>query len=285
MNASADIAKGEERTSFDPKIILRPRSLDEIFDLALAYSRKSFRDFSRLYLLIAALGTALVALPWLVFGLSPGAGFCLATIVVVLLERIVTVYAGRHLFGNTATLKGALRATMRRLPLLASTLGFFYLPVMLIALGEFKNELLVGFGLFLSTIWPFLAAAHVHLSEVALLEQLPAAKSMKRTHALGARRFGRALGLMLVSGLLRLLFITAAVFAFRFVFEFMLQFKGIPKELKVITAFYGLLLTSPYFALVRLFDYVDARTRREGWDIQVRFNAIAQRSKEDRLAA
>lgn len=285
MSASPDASKVSERTSFDPKIILRPRSLDEIFDLALAYTRESFRDFARLYLLIGALGTVFVAIPWLVFALSPGAGFCLAVFVVVVLERIVTVYAGRHLFGNPATLKGALRTTAKRLPLLMTTLGFFYLPVMLIALGEFKDEVLVGFGLFLGTMWPFIAAAHIHLSEVALLEQLPAGKAGKRTRSLGARRFGRALGLMIVSGLIRLLFIAAAVFAFRFVLEFMLQFKGIPKEFKIITSFYGLLLTSPYFAMVRLFDYVDARTRREGWDIQVRFNAIAQRAKEDRLAA
>ena len=29
-------------------------------------------------------------------------------------------------------------------------------------------------------------------------------------------------------------------------------------------------------------DYIDARTRREGWDIQVRFNAIAQRERQER---
>ena len=44
----------------------------------------------------------------------------------------------------------------------------------------------------------------------------------------------------------------------------------------------GFLLAAPFVALARLFDYVDARTRLEGWDIQVRFKAIATRAKEER---
>ena len=44
----------------------------------------------------------------------------------------------------------------------------------------------------------------------------------------------------------------------------------------------GYVAVAPYIALAKLFDYVDARTRREGWDIQVRFKAIAAKARDER---
>ena len=44
----------------------------------------------------------------------------------------------------------------------------------------------------------------------------------------------------------------------------------------------GFLVAAPMVALARTFDYVDARTVQEGWDIQVRFNAIAERARAAR---
>ena len=39
-------------------------------------------------------------------------------------------------------------------------------------------------------------------------------------------------------------------------------------------------LAVPILTTGRFFVYLNLRTRREGWDIQVRFNAIAQKEKE-----
>jgi hypothetical protein len=65
-----------------------------------------------------------------------------------------------------------------------------------------------------------------------------------------------------------------------FVLGFMLQFGDVAEALGMWPAFVGYLLVAPYVAIARMFDYVDARTRREGWDIQVRFNAIAHNARE-----
>jgi hypothetical protein len=55
-----------------------------------------------------------------------------------------------------------------------------------------------------------------------------------------------------------------------------LQFGNFSEAIGGWAAMIGYLLAGPYTAIARMFDYVDARTRREGWDIQIRFNAIAQ---------
>ena len=46
----------------------------------------------------------------------------------------------------------------------------------------------------------------------------------------------------------------------------------------------GYLSVAPVIALARLLDYVDTRTRLEGWDIQVRFKAAAARSAASRAS-
>jgi hypothetical protein len=47
----------------------------------------------------------------------------------------------------------------------------------------------------------------------------------------------------------------------------------------------GFFASIPYVASTRFLGYVDRRTRREGWDIQVRFAALAQREGADEVAA
>jgi hypothetical protein len=47
----------------------------------------------------------------------------------------------------------------------------------------------------------------------------------------------------------------------------------------------GLMLSYPYAATARFLLYVDARTRSDGWDIQLRFMAIALADGERRDAA
>jgi hypothetical protein len=137
-------------------------------------------------------------------------------------------------------------------------------------------------GTFCLTFWPFIMASHVYLGEAAFLEQLPTGRAMKRARILVTYRFGRALGLVVAQTMVRALFVLAVMFGTTFLIEFVLQFQGVPDAVSYWAGIGGYVLSGPYVALVRLFDYVDARTRREGWDIQVRFNAIAQRAREER---
>jgi hypothetical protein len=47
----------------------------------------------------------------------------------------------------------------------------------------------------------------------------------------------------------------------------------------------GALLSAPFVASASFLGYVDQRTRKEGWDIQLRFMALADADHRDRRIA
>jgi hypothetical protein len=267
-------------TSFDPRIVLRPRTLDETFDLALAYLRSWAKDFAKLGVVVSGLTLGIIVAATYGLGLDWRERSMVVLVAVAVSERVVTVYAGRHLFGNPAKVRSSLVALLKRIVLVGFWSVIVTLPI-LIALIETEEEWALGVGVFLMTFWPFMLAPHNYLGEAVFLEQLPAGRALGRARALGSYRYGRALGFLIVQGLIRTLFVVSAAFGADFVVETLLQFQGVPDAVTYWAAIAGYVASGPYMALVRLFDYVDARTRREGWDIQVRFNAIAHRAREE----
>lgn len=270
-------------TSFDPQVVLRPRSLDETFDLALAYVRTRLRDFRGLLVLMVVL-PLLPALAASLLGASDGVALCSTLVAVACAERAVTVFAGRHLFGNPATVRGALAGVGRRLLFTLTFTVLVTLPLLMMAGPEFDDSAWTVFGVLFAMVWPFVMASHLHLGEVALLEQLGPGQAARRARALTAYRFGRALGMILIGILIRGLFVLGAYAGGVFLFGFLLQFQGVDDNFGMWFSLAGYALSGPYMAMVRFFDYIDARTRREGWDIQVRFNAITQRAREERAS-
>ena len=270
-------------TSFEPRVVLRPRSLDETLDLALAYLRIAAKDFLKVFT-VFSFGSALIVV---------GAAYALdldwwqrcgvALIVVSIMERMITVYAGRHLFQNQAQKRAAIKTVMKRIPLVLTWTLFCTGPILIMLIDVEETGLLV-LGTFCLTFWPFILASHIYLGEAAFLEQLPAGRAMKRARILVTYRFGRALGLVVAQTIVRALFVLSVMFGTSFLIEFVLQFQGVPDAVEYWAGIGGFILSGPYVALVRLFDYVDARTRREGWDIQVRFNAIAQKNREEKAS-
>ncbi len=266
-------------SGFDARIVLRPRSLDETFDLALAYLRVSARQFLPLFAGLSVFATGIVFLISWALDLSLGARLCVAILLTPVLERVVTVYAGRHLFQSSGLVGAALWAVLKQLPLIVALAAFNTLPLLLMAYSRFEEEALLGFGIMLGMIWPFLVVVHYYLGEVSHLEQLPLSKAPARARALVGYRYGRVFGLLAVGFVVRLLFALGTYSTGLFIMGFVLQFEEVSTNLGEWAALAGYLAAGPYLALVRLFDYVDARTRREGWDIQVRFHAIAQRER------
>jgi hypothetical protein len=270
-------------TSFEPRIVLRPRSLDETFDLALAYLRVSARDFWKIFLLLTLGSLAIIVGAAYALDLDWWQRCGVALIVVPIMERMVTVYAGRHLFQNVAGKRAAVLAVLKRLPLVGIWTVFTMGPV-LVMLIDVENTGLLVLGIFCLTFWPFILASHLFLGEAAFLEQLDVGKAMKRARILVTYRFGRALGMVVATTFVRALFVVCVTFGSTFLM-FVLQLQDAPESISYWAGIGGFVVSGPYLALVRLFDYVDARTRREGWDIQVRFNAIAQRAREEKASS
>ena len=68
-------------------------------------------------------------------------------------------------------------------------------------------------------------------------------------------------------------------------FDFVLQvgkpFGSLIDEGGSASSLLGLFLAVPYWATARFLLYVDLRTRRDGWDVQVRFMALASQAEPE----
>lgn len=275
-------------TSFDPRIVLRPRALDETLDLALAYMRASPREFSRLFLLLTGPASAVLIGLSVALELRTTQRLCAAIILSPFLERVVTVYAGKHIFRNDPQIGAAIEGSLARLPLTFLSATMIAIPWVPMLVTNFDEPGWIGFAALLGSFWPLVLASWVYLGEVVHLEGLDLSRAMKRARVLIAFRFARALGLVIMSGIVRLLAAGGAELTTEFGLGFVLQFGDVSEAIGGYPAIVGYLFAGSYIALARMFDYVDARTRREGWDIQVRFHAIEQRAREseaNRLAA
>lgn len=262
-------------TSFDPRIVVRPRTLDETVDLALAYVRICLRDFGKVFFWLTALTLGLVAAITIPLELDLRWQLGLIVLLSPVFERAVTVYGGRHLFGHQVRLGGALAQALKQFPLAIGSSLIANSAWLLIINGiDGVSTLSIPFGILLGMVLPFVLGAHLYLREVTHLEHLDLHKAMSRARTLVQYRFDRALGVLTVSFLVRGATAALAYSWVRFTAEFVLQFTSVPTALPLWSAAAGWVAAGQFLTLMRLFDYVDARTRREGWDIQVRFDAI-----------
>lgn len=270
-------------TSFDPRIVVRPRSLDQTVDLALLYVRTCARDFIPVFGWLTAATLVVAALIAGVLQLNDN--WTIATVITLapIFERAVTVYGGRHLFGHSIRLSAAAGQALRRAPLALLFSIAANLPWLMMITGLNEAEpISVTIGILVGVFWPFGLGVHLYLREVLHLEHLPLNKSLRRARILGQYRFDRALGVLTVGFLVRIS-VAALLFSWVvFIAQFVLQFSRMPNAVTFWAALAGWVLAGQLLALVRLFDYVDARTRREGWDIQIRFDAIKQRDETSR---
>ena len=122
------------------------------------------------------------------------------------------------------------------------------------------------------------------IPEVVLLEGLRGGAALRRGRRLGAT-LGRAMldfGMITLAG-----FATAAVLADQLgsaTFEFLLSL-GSPLESLFedggsLYAMLGVLAAVPVLVTARLLAYVDGRAEQDGWDIQLRFQALRAREEQ-----
>lgn len=277
------MAETETSVSFDPKIVLRPRSLDEVFDLTLAYLRTYLRDFRPLLLLQLGLAVGLVLL--LRQGLDQSwpvtwaASFMLAP----LTEKGILVFGGDHLFGNAPRLRGAYGRVLKRVFPLVLGAVLLPLPMLPVLILGWDDEAAIGFAVMVSMFWPFLLAWFIYFGAALLLEHLDLQAAFRRSSRLVSFRFGRALTFVVVAFHMRLMIVVTVEILASFIISFVLQL-GTPLDTlfthggsyPAVVAYF---LASPIIALARMFDYVDTRTRLEGWDLQVRFKALVAKER------
>jgi hypothetical protein len=273
-----------KRADLDPRVRLRPRSLDESADLALAYlrvHRAAFAPLAALVVLVTVVPSATaIALgaPW---------AAVLAALVLVggALDRPVVVFAGRHLFDPSTRVRAAVGAAARQSLGATLTSALMTLPFAVTAWmfrdPDAEDGAAYALLAFAAMFWPLLVGSLAFLPPVHALEGRGFRPALRRALALARLRGGRAVAFTIFAATARLGLALTLALATEFVVSVLLQLAPADDPFTDAAGSWafvaGWALAGVYVSVARVLEYVDARTRVEGWDIQVRFRAIAAR--------
>jgi hypothetical protein len=246
------------------RVVLRQRSLADSLDLALPFCLANKRPLGVLALVI--LGPIAVLLGYLRIARhgSWGGIWFWCVVASLLVEGAFTVALGELLFKPPAEVRVRtfLSRFLRRLPavLFAAVARVVMLTLTLL----------------------IMAPTTIFVPEAQLLEGATFGKALARSRALARNRVGFCLGVWLAAVFLPALGAASMDLLCNSVTHFVLQIGHPTGELFSDGgsgfAVAGALLAVPLVAAVRFLGYVDLRTRKEGWDIQLRFVALAEQS-------
>jgi hypothetical protein len=253
------------------RVVLRQRSLADSLDLALPFCLANKRPLGVLALVVLGPIAALLAVlrlraHWTWVGL-----WLLCAGLSLLVEGAFTVALGELLFKPPAEtrVRTFVARTLRRLPALL-----------------FAH---VVRGLMVTCTLLILAPTSIFVPEAMLLEGASFGRALARSRALARNRVGFCLGVWLAAVFLPVLGAMSVDLLGNAVTSFVLQLGYPTGELFSDGgsgfAVLGALLAVPLAAAARFLGYVDLRTRKEGWDIQLRFVALAEQSALGRRRA
>jgi hypothetical protein len=251
----------------DARVVLRPRSLPDVIDLTL---RVCHSAHARAYAVLAALtllpayGLCLLLQqrfhwPWLAVWLValPLAG---------LLQGVFTVAAGRLLFAERVPTGAVLRHFAARL---------FSYGWTLLVLRVLPVVMVVGAPLIF--LFPF-------LHEAVLLEDAGLTRAASRSGRLTktSRALAVELGLLALS-MQALAILVAEVLGqalVDLVFEIHTPIAHLWDDGGSPFALAGLFVAVPYVATARFLTYIDLRTRKEGWDLQLELSRLGAEERK-----
>jgi hypothetical protein len=258
-------------------IVLRPRTLAEILDLSCRFSMTvAFGLYARLaaalllpiYAGCLALHYAL-AWHWAVV-------WCVALVLGGVAQGAFTMAVSRLLFSEELGAWQVLRLFGRRL---GSYLTMLSVRSMLLALACLPLLIPLPFA------WPRLVFTH----EASLLEGAGPVDAIRRSDRFISGRGASVLAVLMALLLTQGAFVVLTELLCDGLVDSVLQlgkpFGALFTDGGSPYALAGLLLSIPYVSTARFLDYIDARTRSDGWDIQLQFMAIAARDADRREAA
>jgi hypothetical protein len=252
------------------RVVLRPRSLGDVLDLTIPFCLASWRLLARLSLtsLLPALALCLYVQRWL--GWSWIQIWILAVVLGELLEGLFTVAFGELLFQEPAAVRA--RAVWGRF---ARRL-FHYLATLFVARLLLAITIATMLG---AAAAPFLAVHLLFVREVCLLEGAGVFASIGRASKFVHRQVSGSFGVLLAAVTAPAAMAVAAELLGDAIVSSVLQlgspFGKLFEQGGSAYALVGYFLAVPVVAAARFLKYIDVRTRKEGWDIQLRFTAIA----------
>jgi hypothetical protein len=249
------------------RVVLRPRSLADVLDLALPLCLANLRPL----LTLAAAALAPIGVLAAALRLRGHWGWvplwALVGELSFVSEGLFTLAFGELLFQEPAEIRPA--ALVRSF---AGRLGAYVYMVV-------GRQVLLAVSATL-VFAPFLhGPATLFAGDALLLERSSPAKARGRSRALAHNRNPFCLGLWLATLALPLLGAVIGDQLGNAVVGFVFQLGKPTGDLLTQGgsgfAVAGALLAAPVAAAARFLGYIDLRTRKEGWDIQLRFLAIA----------
>lgn len=248
------------------RVVLRPRSISETGDLAAAFVREHRRQYVKL-------------LPWvlvpavLAWALHAFAGFAADEAVAAELAisgigaGVYTLLCGELMLRSDVSLRELQLRFLRALP------GFL--------LKRLASWCVLSFTILLGYGWV------AFVPEGALLERGTLGATMSRSAAL----FRAVPGRIVMWGAVTLGLLAAGAMSADFVWHAVRSLVGFGEsQARVFSEnwswapFLGIALVQPYLATMRFLLYIDCRTRREGWDLQVQMSALVQAAEARRDA-
>lgn len=251
------------------RVVIRARGIPEVFDLSLHF--------------VVALGSRLLVKLW--FGLAlPGLLLCLwlrsrqvgwavvwlcAIAWFALAQGFFTRACSKLLFAETLGLRDVLakpfHTLSRQLWVCASTV------------------FALGVSLLLLPLLPFALVRLLYLPEIMLLEGFGVLAGFERASRFTAGRFVTALEVLAVLFGMLVWFVGFGDLLGSAVLVDLLSFPAPEDDLMndggSPLALFGFFVSLPFITATRFLCYIDGRTRREAWDVQVRFSQIAERAR------
>jgi hypothetical protein len=249
------------------RVVLRPRSLSDVLDLTVPFCLASWRLLLRLSLTSLLPAFALcVSLRFFLRWTWPHV-WVVALVAGDLLEGLFTAAFGDLMF-QPGTAVRASRLWAR----FGQRLGF-------ILGATLVTRALLAAALLFPVVLPLVAVRLMFVREVGLLEGAPVFAALGRSYRFVQRQVGSCLGVWLAVVAAPALMAVAAELLGDAVVDTIFQL-GNPvgqlfREGGSAYALLGFFLSVPVVSAARFLKYIDVRTRKEGWDIQLRFAAIA----------
>ena len=261
----------------EARVALRPRSLSDVLDLAGPFCLANRRLFAPLAFWLVAVGALLALLCRSQAGWSWPAVWLLLAGYLMLSGGVYTVAAGELLFHDPAELR--VRTVLARF----GRRFVAFLVARLVHAGALALSAAVLVPL------PMVAARLFFFGEAVLLESATPLHSLSRSSRLVLHRSGPCFGLAVAALVAPVLFAVGADLVGNTLVDLVLQmgqpagslWSGGGSGYAVV----GALLSAPFVASASCLGYIDLRTRKEGWDIQLRFMALADGEARPRRIA
>ena len=261
----------------EARVALRPRSMSDVLDLAAPFCLANWRSFAPLAGWVTALGAGLAFLCRHQAGWSWSSVWLVVAGYLWLIGGVFTAAAGELLFREA----GRLRAT--------TVLARFSRRAVEHVLARVLQALALTLCAVLFVPFPIFAARLFFVSEAMLLESAHPQTAFTRSSRLVLHRSPPCFGLAMACLAAPFLFAIGADLLGYAIVELLLQM-GRPvgslwSDGGSGYAVVGALLSAPFVASASFLAYIDLRTRKEGWDIQLRFMALADSEDRPRRGA